>query len=134
LENKSVEAPLILDVVYGDCKAGVDFPTCLFYKGAFKGQFEDKEATMKIFNDHIEEVKRHVPEDRLLVFSVKDAWEPLCKFLEGPVPDTEFPHINDRESMQKAFKKRSEQIEAGVDVGIVDMVEMVTDISEARTK
>ena len=39
-----------------------------------------------------------VPEDRLLVFNVKEGWEPLCRFLGKEVPpeDHPFPHINDR--------------------------------------
>ena len=42
-----------------------------------------------------EEVKQTVPADRLLVWSVSDGWEPLCEFLELPVPETPFPHLND---------------------------------------
>jgi hypothetical protein len=42
-----------------------------------------------------EEVKANVPADRLLVWSPADGWEPLCRFLEVPVPETPFPHLND---------------------------------------
>jgi hypothetical protein len=35
--------------------------------------------------------------DRLLVWSPTDGWEPLCEFLEVPVPDAPFPHVNDTE-------------------------------------
>jgi hypothetical protein len=42
-----------------------------------------------------EDVKRNVPSDRLLVWSVKDGWEPLCEFLGTSVPDMPFPHLND---------------------------------------
>ena len=42
-----------------------------------------------------EEVRRTVPSDRLLVWSVSDGWEPLCEFLEVPVPEMPFPHLND---------------------------------------
>jgi hypothetical protein len=44
---------------------------------------------------HHEEVKRTVPADRLLVWSFTDGWEPLCEFLEVPVPDPPFPRVND---------------------------------------
>jgi hypothetical protein len=47
---------------------------------------------MERFN---QEVQDTVPADRLLVWSVSDGWEPLCEFLEVPVPDTPFPHLND---------------------------------------
>jgi hypothetical protein len=42
-----------------------------------------------------EDIKRSVPSDRLLVWSVQEGWEPLCEFLEVPVPDTPFPRLND---------------------------------------
>jgi hypothetical protein len=42
-----------------------------------------------------EQVQRHIPEDRLLVWSVQDGWEPLCAFLEVDVPSAEFPRLND---------------------------------------
>ena len=44
------------------------------------------------------EVERNVPADRLLVWSVIDGWEPLCEFLEVPVPDQPFPHLNDTDT------------------------------------
>lgn len=49
-----------------------------------------------------EEVRRNVPGDRLLVWSVTDGWEPLCAFLEVPVPEMPFPHLNDA----REFKER----------------------------
>jgi hypothetical protein len=53
---------------------------------------ESMQSAMERFN---EEVKATVPAERLLVWSVSDGWEPLCEFLELPVPDTPFPHLND---------------------------------------
>jgi hypothetical protein len=44
------------------------------------------------------EVMRDVPGDRLLVWSVSDGWDPLCDFLEVPVPDQPFPHLNDTDT------------------------------------
>jgi hypothetical protein len=42
-----------------------------------------------------EEVKANVPADRLLVWDVTQGWEPLCEFLELPVPQDPFPNVND---------------------------------------
>ena len=53
---------------------------------------ESMQRAMEQFN---QEVQATVPADRLLVWSVSDGWEPLCEFLELPVPDTPFPHLND---------------------------------------
>jgi hypothetical protein len=44
---------------------------------------------------HEEQVQRNIPEERLLVWSVTEGWEPLCNFLEVDVPDTPFPRLND---------------------------------------
>ena len=60
---------------------------------------ESMKQAMERFN---QEVQQTVPADRLLVWSVGDGWEPLCNFLELPVPDTPFPHLNDsREFFQR---------------------------------
>lgn len=67
----------------------------------FRGQFPDKEATMKIYKEYIEEVKQTVPADRLLVYDVKQGWSPLCQFLGVPIPDRPFPNKNDRKSFQR---------------------------------
>jgi len=53
-----------------------------------------KENSIKVFLQHNEDVKKYVPEDRLLIFSVMDGWEPLCKFLGVPVPNEPFPWVN----------------------------------------
>ncbi len=42
-----------------------------------------------------EELKAALPAERVLVWAAKDGWEPLCAFLEVPVPDQPFPQIND---------------------------------------
>lgn len=71
----------------------------------FQGKFEDKEYALQVFNRHIEEVKRVVPPERLLVYQVKEGWEPLCRFLDVPVPDKPFPRLNDRASFQEQLRK-----------------------------
>jgi hypothetical protein len=49
-----------------------------------------------VFNRHNEQVRRDVPADRLLVYEVREGWEPLCAFLGVPVPEGKpFPHVND---------------------------------------
>jgi hypothetical protein len=67
----------------------------------FDDRFEDRDYAISVFNDHIAEVKRTVPEDKLLVFSVRDGWQPLCEFLNVPLPEADFPHVNDRKTMQR---------------------------------
>jgi hypothetical protein len=53
------------------------------------------EAMAEAMERFHEEVKHTVPQERLLVWSVADGWEPLCEFLDVPVPAMPFPHLND---------------------------------------
>lgn len=48
-----------------------------------------------------------VPQDRLLEWTTDDGWEPLCQFLNKPVPDIEFPHVNTKAGGWKAREKQS---------------------------
>ncbi len=66
-------------------------------EGTFAGGHAEPSQLIDAMNRHVEEVKRTVPPERLLVWSVSEGWEPLCEFLELPVPQEPFPHINDRE-------------------------------------
>ena len=56
----------------------------------------DHGALTKAFNAHNDAVKTAIPAKQLLVYEVKDGWEPLCAFLEVPVPAEAFPRTNDR--------------------------------------
>jgi len=46
------------------------------------------------YRQHNAYVRQAVSKDRLLVFDVKEGWNPLCKFLGIPVPSEPFPHKN----------------------------------------
>ena len=65
---------------------------------------EGKEASVAYFNNWVEEVKRTVPKEKLLIFSVKEGWGPLCKFLDAPIPEVPFPNTNDSAQMKKYVK------------------------------
>ena len=65
-------------------------------KGTFASGNADSQQLIDTMNRHNDEVKRTVAPERLLVWSVTEGWEPLCEFLELPVPAEPFPHINDR--------------------------------------
>ena len=77
----------------------------ILFKGTFGGKVKDKAHTVRVFEEHIEEVKRTVPEERLLVYNVKEGWGPLCTFLEVSIPDEPFPHLNDAGSFQEQAEK-----------------------------
>jgi Sulfotransferase domain len=50
-----------------------------------------------------EQVIATIPAERLLVWKPADGWEPLCEFLELPVPDEEIPHVNDTEAFKEGI-------------------------------
>jgi hypothetical protein len=74
------------------------FNRTLIWDGFFGGRFGDPDHAMKAFEEHNAAVRREVPPDRLLVFSVTEGWEPLCRFLGVPIPDEPFPHLNDSDT------------------------------------
>lgn len=57
----------------------------------------DRDGLIEAFTAHNDAVKETIPADQLLIFEVKQGWEPLCDFLGVPAPDEEFPRTNHRE-------------------------------------
>jgi hypothetical protein len=47
------------------------------------------------FHEHYARIRAIAPKERLLEYHVKEGWEPLCEFLGKPVPEGEFPRVND---------------------------------------
>ena len=79
----------------------------VIWQGTFSGRFEDREHAIGVFERHIEEVKERVPPEKLLVYSVKQGWEPLCEFLGVEEPaDKPFPHLNDTKSFLGEIRRR----------------------------
>ena len=71
-----------------------DYSNQWTYKG-LESLLERQKRTMeKNYRVHINNVRKVVPEKQLLVLNINDGWEPLCKFLDKPVPDREFPFEN----------------------------------------
>ena len=64
-----------------------------------------KSESVKFYNNWVNYVKKVVPPNRLLVFEAKQGWEPLCKFLDLPIPEGPFPRINDTPALLWNFKK-----------------------------
>lgn len=62
---------------------------------------DDKENAMAVFERHNQTVIDTIPADRLLVFEASQGWEPLCAFLDVPVPDVPYMEVNKREDFGK---------------------------------
>ncbi|CAG5079285.1 Oidioi.mRNA.OKI2018_I69.PAR.g9216.t1.cds [Oikopleura dioica] len=70
------------------------------------------EAEKDKYEAQIRRVKKVVPEDRLLVWNIKEGWEPLCKFLGKPVPDFPIPETEGKPEMdQELFNHETELME-----------------------
>jgi hypothetical protein len=67
----------------------------------FHGQFEDRDYAQRIFEQHSLEVKSLVPANQLLEFQPQQGWQPLCDFLNVPIPQGDFPRVNDSREIRK---------------------------------
>ena len=93
---------LLSRLVFGRFKTGqVPMGDEIIWQGTFDGKFEDKHHAIEVFDRHNEEVRRRVPQERLLVYEVKQGWGPLCEFLGVEEPDKPFPHLNVAAEMRR---------------------------------
>jgi hypothetical protein len=67
----------------------------LIFERTFEGGLKDRAHAKRVFERHNRAVIDAIPASRLLVYRPGDGWEPICRFLDVPVPDEEFPHLND---------------------------------------
>lgn len=73
----------------------------LLNQGIFDGRMTDPAHAMAVYDRHVEEVRDTVPAERLLLFDARKGWEPLCRFLDVPVPDVPYPHTNKSAEFEK---------------------------------
>lgn len=98
--------PRLMGLMFPGLKGLIEMTHTLIWQGTFDGKFADRDHAIAVFNRHNEEVKRTVPPERLLVYDVKEGWEPLCRFLQVPVPNTPFPRVNDTATFNNRLKVR----------------------------
>ncbi len=73
------------------------FSRDLIWHRCFQGKFEKKSLAIKIYQEHIDRIKRVIPAEDLLCFDPTDGWQPLCEFLGLEVPRGQnFPSMNKR--------------------------------------
>ena len=74
------------------------------WKITFNGRIEDAEYAKQVFNAHNTTVQATIAPERLLIYEISQGWEPLCKFLNVPIPaDTPFPRANEGKQFKKAI-------------------------------
>jgi hypothetical protein len=77
-----------------------DVTDSLLWRGTFGGRFDDRAAMLTLYEQHVAEVRAAIPPARLLVYDVREGWEPLCCFLGVPTPAEPFPQTNDTAHMR----------------------------------
>ncbi len=71
----------------------------------FGKNLKDKQEVIKRYNAINEETLNYIPKDRSLVYDIKTGWEPLCNFLNVPIPATPFPRSNTKEGFKEMVKE-----------------------------
>lgn len=70
----------------------------------FGGNPGDHDACIAAMARHNAQVQATIPAERLLVLDIAEGWEPLCRFLGVPQPQTPFPRANSTEEFQSRVK------------------------------
>jgi hypothetical protein len=78
----------------GDDVRGAFFRS--FIKPPLLGHLHDRGFLVDYFQRHTEAVKAAIPAERLLVYEIREGWQPLCDFLGVTVPDEAAPLENTR--------------------------------------
>ena len=79
-------------------------------KSVFSASIYSLDSQIELYHLHNAFVRQAVPKDKKFEYNPNKGYEPLCEFLNVPVPTDErgnkleSPHANDSESMQQGFK------------------------------
>ncbi|PKY02384.1 hypothetical protein P168DRAFT_329309 [Aspergillus campestris IBT 28561] len=80
----------------------------IFYRGSFE------KNSRSALDEHRRRVRRLVHPDRLLEWDIHDGWEPLCRFLGKPVPQTPFPTLNKGLRYEQLFRNRIDHADRNI--------------------
>lgn len=77
-------------------------------RGFFRGRNEEecRRNSREAFHRHNKMVQDMVSPDNLLVYRIGEGWEPICRFLDKPVPNVEFPWVNEAVVFRKRCRRR----------------------------
>lgn len=66
-------------------------------KKLFGTNLKDKQKIVGAYTKYNEDVETKMQSRQFLLYTVKDGWEPLCNFLNVPIPNVPFPMKNSRD-------------------------------------
>jgi hypothetical protein len=69
----------------------------------FTTKLDDREEAVAAYERHNADVRARAPQARLVEWTARDGWGPLCRALGVPVPDEPFPHANSTEEFLGRF-------------------------------
>ena len=86
------------------------------------------EAGKKHYFAHNERIRRLAKEQRrqFLEFNVKQGWDPLCRFLGEPVPNSPFPKGNDTKEMQGLVKGITDEYDRQIRINATKLLSIVS--------
>jgi hypothetical protein len=70
---------------------------------SFRDRTGSRRELVERYDEHVAEVRQELPAERLLVWAPQEGWEPLCEFLDVPMPAEPFPRLNDRDDFFRIF-------------------------------
>ena len=80
-----------------------EFAFGVVWDPVFGRRMTDRAHCIEMYEQHNQEVMDEVPADRLLCYQPGDGWEPLCEFLDLPVPDAPYPRVNSTEDFRASL-------------------------------
>jgi hypothetical protein len=70
------------------------------------------------YRKHYAKVRSLVPKDRVLEYKLGSGWEPLCEFLDKPVPSCEFPFKNEKKEFAIWMRKTQIRVLTSAALGV----------------
>jgi hypothetical protein len=75
----------------------------------FDGRMDDPVHAIEVYECHNQAVRDSIATERLLVYETGSGWEPLCAFLDCPIPDEPYPRSNTRAEFHDRHLWRTSQ-------------------------
>jgi len=88
----SFEATILRYLQSGDDPEGLAH--LLVANQVFDGRPDDRDHAIAVYNKNVADVIATVAPERLLIHNLGDGWQPLCDWLDLPVPSTDYPSGN----------------------------------------
>lgn len=67
---------------------------------------EARKNARVVYDRHYRQLQEMVPPEKLLMYRMGEGWEPICEFLDKPVPDLEFPRVNEAAALKEKMAKK----------------------------